>query len=186
MDATQSNHLTALALYDGKKIINNYKALLVLDRTFFTMHNNIQDNKIINNFLKQHRCIMWTIRNSYNEDEMIRSLPFINGQIIGLVENAKNMTYVRYLVRSDKETLALPSILIDRDIKKYIHTGFDYTIDLQNYIISGFVKVVNMAKVFEDINNFLHMWYNVNTEFTEQAASGILIKGNSSKLDYKF
>lgn len=66
MDATQSNHLTALALYDGKKIINNYKALLVLDRTFFTMHNNIQDNKIINNFLKQHRCIMWTIRNSYN------------------------------------------------------------------------------------------------------------------------
>lgn len=179
-----NNHLLTLARYDSNKIANNQRALLVLSRCFFTYPNNINDNRIINNFLKHHRCILWSAKSSYNDNDAIQS-PYINGQIIGLIDNAKNMTYVRQLVRSEKDVLALPSILIDYNLRKYTHTGFDFTIDLENYI-TGFVKVLNMTKVIQDIDNYLQMWYNNDFEFTEQITNGIYVRNNSNKLDYKF
>lgn len=180
-----NNHLSVLARYDPNKIINNKKALILLDISFFTFNNNVE-NKVIDNYLKQHQCILWSIKGSYDRDETIRTVPYIKGQIIGLVDNAKNMSYLRYLIRSEKELLTLPSILIDYDLQQYNYTGFDLTIDLQNYVVSGFVKNINYRKIFDDIDTFLQLWYNYDAQFNTAIANGIILKNNCKMMDYKF
>lgn len=167
------------------RIFNNRQALLVIDRTFFNQTTNASLDEV-NNFIKLHKCILWTIRGTYAEDKIISDLSFINGRIIGLVDNAKNMTYIRNLFRSEKEYLYLPSILIDYNLNEYIHTGFDWTIDLKDYITIGLQKYINVLKVFEDINNFLQVWYDHTYEFESSITSGIIAKPNTKLTDYKF
>lgn len=184
-DSTSTSLFNELSRYDpGKLVAGKHRALLVLDRNFFTTPNNCQNNNAINTYLKNHRCILWSIKSSYVEDETLGSLPFINGQIIGLIENAKNMVYIRNLVRANKDILALPSILIDIDLNRYQHSGFDYTIDLNNYFTTGFIKAINIIKLFEDLDAFLEMWYDPSHIFHEQAAAGIIIKNTPKLFDY--
>lgn len=183
--STNNYPLSTIACYDPNIIANNYKALLILDRCFFTKANNIQDNKVLSNFLKHHYCIMWDIKTSH-EDETIYKLPFVKGHLCGLIDKSKKMTYIRNMFRSQKDILSLPSILIDDDLSVYNYSGFDHTIDLRNYNISGFTKVINMTKVIKDINEYLHIWYNFDYQYTEQAINGIVTKNNVNKLDYKF
>lgn len=185
------NSLLRLTKQEQNKLIHSNQALLILDKSFFTLANNIEDNRIVNNYLKQHICIIWNStvnakRCSYSLDADINSLPFINGQIIGLVDSSKNMSYIRNSIRSQKHILALPYIIIDENLGKYPYSGFDYEIDLQKYKINGLNNILDMIKVFNDINSFLANWYNIEYEFTDQAAAGIVVKNISKNIDYKF
>lgn len=177
---------TELTRYNPKhKTHNSKRALLVLDRSFFNRINNA-NVETIDNFLSIHRCILWTVRGTHNDDRVIADLPFITGRIIGLINNAKNMTYIRNLFRSQKDLLSLPSILIDCNLEDYVSTGYDMTIDLKDYITIGLQKYVNMFKVIEDVNKFLDMWYDYNYEFDSSISSGIVVKQNKSIMDYRF